>query len=73
MLKLNYQDAQQYVESTRFAEWDGWDILVFKKNPRAYTDPRGIRKNGEWGFQTRIECNSEGLWLVNESRRTVRS
>ncbi len=73
MLKLNYDDAQKFVESKRFAEWDGWDILIFKKNPRAYTNPQGIRKNGEWGFQTRIQCNSEGYWLINESRRAARN
>jgi hypothetical protein len=73
MLKLNYNDAQQFVESTRFAEWDGWDIVIFKPSKTAYTNTRGVRKYSQWGFETRIECNSEGQWLINESRRSVRN
>ncbi len=72
MLKLNHDEAQEYVESTKFAEWDGWDILLFKPNKRAYTDSRGVRKYDKWGYETRIECNSEGYWLV-ESRRPTRN
>jgi hypothetical protein len=73
MLKLNHDEAQQFVESTRFAEWDGWDIVIFKPNRRAYTDVNGVLKDGQWGFARRIKCNHEGQWLVNEPRRSPRN
>ena len=73
MLKLNYDEAQRFVDRNKFAEWDGWDILVFKPNLRGYTDQQGVRKYEQWGYETRVPCNSEGQWLISESRRASRS
>ena len=50
--------------------WDGWDIVFFRPSDNGMTSTNGAFKNGRWGFDNRIEVNSEGKWEI-ETRNIV--
>lgn len=45
--------------------WDGWTMVFFKEDRRALRSPNGRRRGDRWGFETRIDPDSHGKWLVN--------
>lgn len=63
MKRLNYEQAHEYVERSKTAFWDGWDLILFTPTQAGATSARGIYRDG-WGMATRISPNSQGQWLV---------
>lgn len=53
------------------ATWEGWTIKVFRADPRAayaykqneYGE-RPVFFEGSYGWERKVEPNSEGIWLV---------
>ena len=68
-LVLNYDTAHTYVERTKKARWDGWDIVLFSPGEYGWNNPRGAFRNGQWGTEQRIAPNSRGLWVVKQPKR----
>lgn len=64
MRAYNYEEAHQFVANTRNARWDGWDIILWKKNPGAFMKPKGTCRSGVWGIESRISVDTDGLWRV---------
>ncbi len=65
---LNLEQAENYVAKSRNARWDNYTIVVFKANPRAYTNKAGVRHNGVWGFESRYDVTDAGEWAVPTRR-----
>lgn len=63
-ISLNYDDAHKVVDSNRFLNWDGWDIVTRRKSPGAWMDKRGIFADGQWWLQFRYPVRSNGTWEV---------
>lgn len=64
MLKLDYAAAHRFVEGYPNAEWEGWDILMFKATPSGFTSKKGAFRNGVWGTMTRISPDEQGRWKL---------
>lgn len=64
MKRLDYNAAHAYVENSKTAFWDSWDIVLFTPTKAGATSPRGMYRNGTWGMATRISPNSQGQWLI---------
>lgn len=60
---ITYDQAHDIVENNKSLYWDGWDILEFKKDNSAEYHPKGVRKNGVWGYVKRYSPNDEGWRL----------
>lgn len=45
--------------------WDGWDIVFFRPADHAIHSRDGAFRNGVWGFDNRVEVNSEGTWSID--------
>ncbi len=65
---LNLEQAEKFVAKSRNARWDNYTIVVFKANPRAYTNKNGVRYNGVWGFESRYDVTDAGEWAVSTRR-----
>jgi hypothetical protein len=49
---LNLASAEEFVKRTSNVRWEGWDLITFVPQPRAYMMPKGRfdRETGRWGF-----------------------
>ena len=44
-------------------EWDGWNVVHYKKNGSAQFDKKGSYKNGEWHKKT-VYAVTENGWSI---------
>lgn len=66
---LNYSEAHEYVDSFENTDkkqvfWDGYDIVVWKRNPGAYMTKSAAFRDGGWGSVRRISYSDRGTWRV---------
>lgn len=61
---LDYDSAHAVVDGNRFLEWDGYDIVTWRKDASGWMDPRGQFKNGVWGIQFRYSLRDDGTWRI---------
>lgn len=65
---LNYKQSHKYVSEQasngKDVFWDGWDIVIFKKNPSGYMVKNGMYRNGQWGTTRRIKVSERGTWRL---------
>ncbi len=58
------------VHSTRIKNsyWDGWTLVLIKKNPSAYTQKNAVFRDGAWhSVVDRVSPDVNGLWHVRSS------
>lgn len=65
MLNLDYDAIHRFVDGYPEAQWDGWDVLLFKPTPVGQDHPKGARVNGRWGIQTRVSPDIKGRWSIS--------
>lgn len=69
MLNLDIKSAHRTVREQRAigndVRWDGWDIVFFRPSDKAIHSSEGAFRNDTWGFDNRVEVNSEGIWEVD--------
>jgi len=63
-MQLHYDDAHAFVNKTRGAFWDGWDIVLWKPNSNGMTSKTGMFRNGKWGTARRYPVLNDGSWAV---------
>lgn len=63
MLVSSLTEMEQIVAYRPDLEWDGWDVIHYKKNDAAQFDATGSYKNGQWYKKTKYPINSDG-WLI---------
>ena len=61
---LDYDQADNVVETNRSLYWDGWDIVSWVRNPNGATNIRGMFRDGSWGIAKYFRMNSNGEWAV---------
>jgi hypothetical protein len=63
-VNLGYDAAHAYVNKTPGAFWDGWEVVIWKSNPRAYKRTDGMFRNGRWGTARRFSVTTSGKWRL---------
>jgi len=64
---LNFDQAHAYVEQAGKSKdifWDGYDIVIWRKNPGGYMVKNGMFRNGAWGTVRRVKMTDRGMWRV---------
>jgi hypothetical protein len=69
---VNFDQAHDYVGQNAASVnpaikdifWDGYDIVVWKRNPGGYMVNNGMYRNGAWGTTRRIKMTDRGTWRV---------
>lgn len=63
--------ADEFVEKVASkgvdVRWNGWDMVFHSPDPAAQREPEGrfSRITSQWGIETVVSPNSDGVWLVN--------
>lgn len=69
MIALTYDRADGFVAKLQRkgvdVRWEGWNIIFFKEDRRALRATSGKRWGERWGFETVVEPNGDGRWLVD--------
>lgn len=69
MINLDFSKAHKLVKEQKALGndvwWDGWDMHFFRPADHALHSKDGAFRNGVWGFDNRVEVNSEGTWNVD--------
>jgi hypothetical protein len=68
---LNFEEVHEVVERNRFLEWDGWDVVTWRRDPRGYADRRGSFR-AAWGILFRYPVQADGTWKVPVAYVTAR-
>lgn len=63
-MKLTLDQAEQYVKTTPNCRWENYTICTFTKDSMAEFNPSGVRVSGQWGYESRIDCDESGVWTV---------
>ena len=63
---LNLAAAEDFVSKSRNSRWDGWTIVTFVPQPRAYLMPHGVwdRETSRWGLEYRVSPDRQGNYTV---------
>lgn len=65
-MELTLTQADQFVDQSPRAEWNGWNIEVFRPEPNAFMRPNGAFHNGRWCLKSTISPNNEGKYVVTK-------
>ena len=65
---LNYQQAHDFVEKNKSNGffWDGYTIVKWSPSNNGFMQKNGMFKDGKWGFASRYNFNTKGLWELSE-------
>lgn len=69
MFITSLSEAERLVDSRSDLEWEGWDLVRYKKNARAQFDRNGVYRNGSWYIKTVFPLNRDG-WSIPERFRS---
>lgn len=66
--QLTLDEAESLAKSNPNVWWDGWDLVMWKRNPSGFMRKAGLQvfRNGtaEWGLATVVSPNDKGLYSV---------
>lgn len=63
MLVNSLTEMEQIVAYRSDLEWEGWDVIQYKKNNSAQFDKQGSFKNGSWYKKIVYKLNEDG-WII---------
>lgn len=70
MFITSLSEMERLVDSRSDLEWDGWDVVRYKKNPRAQFDANGVYKNGSWHNKFIFPLSRDG-WSIPEKLGSI--
>lgn len=65
MLVNSLTEMEQIVAHRSDLEWDGWNVVHYKKNNSAQFEKYGAFKNGSWHKKTVYPLNEDGWSIPN--------
>ncbi len=65
MLNLNELGVNIFIKRAKGIEpfWNNYDLIIWKKNPKGFSDLNGMFRNG-WGTAQTITVNDDGMWKL---------
>lgn len=67
-LTLNYEEAHKFVQKNKNNgfSWDGYTIIKWTPGSNGYMQKNGMFRNNKWGYASRYEVNSSGMWDLSD-------
>lgn len=65
-MTLTLSETEQFVDQNVWAEWDGWNVFLYRPHPAAYMRKTGAFYNGQWCLRQAVEPNSEGKYVIGK-------
>jgi len=63
MLINNLEKMESIVSSHKQLEWDGWNVVCYKKSPNSMFSADGVYRNGEWHKKKSFPITEKGWYL----------
>jgi hypothetical protein len=70
MFVSSLTEMEQIVSFRPDLEWDGWNVIHYKKNSSAQFDKKGAYKDGQWYKKTVYAVTENGWSIPNYMRIT---
>jgi len=61
-----YDEIDQFVKTQPNMTFEGWDVLVDRRNHAGWMKKAGVQKNGSWFVRTRVSCDAKGVWAFED-------
>lgn len=65
-MMLTLEQAEQFVESSPNARWNGWNLEIFADQPNACLTTKGVFFNGRWCAKSTVSTNDEGKYVISK-------
>ena len=65
MFITSLSQMEQLVDSRPDLEWDGWDVVRYKKNNNAQFHKNGVFRKGSWYDKSVFPLNNSGWSIPN--------
>jgi hypothetical protein len=65
MLISNLQKMEEIVLGNPQLDWEGWDVVMYKKNHSAQFNVNGVYKDGDWYNKYTYPITEDG-WSIPE-------
>ena len=63
MLINNLEKMEAIVSSHKQLEWEGWDVVHYKKSPNSMFSSDGAYKNGNWYKKKSFPITEKGWYI----------
>lgn len=63
MFITSLSEMEQIVDSRPDFDWDGWNVVRYKKNDKAQYDSNGVFRKGSWYNKIVFPLNENG-WSI---------
>jgi len=63
-MEVTLEQAESFVNRMSMAEWNGWQIEIFHRNPNGLYKTNGAFRNGAWHTVVTIEMNDDGKYFI---------
>jgi len=63
-MQITIDQAEIFVNKTKNAYWDGWNIYMAWPDPSAYTNINARFMNGKWHRTRTYKMNEGGSWEI---------
>jgi hypothetical protein len=57
-----YDEIDEFVTKQPNMVFEGWDVLVDRRNHAGWMRKAGVQKSGTWYTRQRVSCNAKGVW-----------
>jgi hypothetical protein len=65
-MELTLSQAERFVKGSPRANWNGWDIEIFRADPNSFMRSQGTFYKGRWCLKTTVVPNSEGKYVITK-------
>jgi hypothetical protein len=61
-----YDEIDQFVEKQPNMAFEGWDVLITRKDYAGWMKKAGVQVDGFWHTQKRVSCDTQGRWIFDD-------
>jgi len=66
MLNLTELGVEVFIKRAKNVTpfWDNYDLIIWKKDYKGFTNIKGMFKNNNWGMAEKFAVNDNGIWKL---------
>ena len=68
MLHLTLKGVEVFIERFNSSKlesfWNNYDLVIWNKDNRGYTDVKGMYHNDTWGNAEKVSVDDKGIWKL---------
>jgi hypothetical protein len=65
-MELTLKEAEAWVSQANNAQWEGWNLALYTKDPNAFMRPTGAFWQGQWALKSVVQPNQDGRYVIGK-------